>query len=172
MCARPTNFLPESASRNDVIPPKSLYHVQWTTSQCLCSCSCAITVRYCFVKSCQGISHLVHSLTMSSHLWGVSSHLWGVSSHFWGVSSHFWGVSSHFWGVSSHLWGVSSHLWQCVLSPLCVVRCVGFNAEKPAPDVLQDMMDRTQPTTQAPPTVGFRQVELKQHMCAFYRTRE
>ena len=149
MCARPTNLLPESASRNAAFCPQSLYHIQWTTLQCLSSCSCTITV-LCFVKSCKGISHLVHSLTMSSHLWGVSS--------------HFWGVSSHFWGVSSHLWGR-------VLSPLCVVRCVGFNAEKPAPDVLQDMMDRTQPTTQAPPTVGFRQVELQQHMCAFHCTR-
>ena len=96
---------------------------------------------------------------------GVSSLTFvGVSSlTFVGVSSlTSVGVSSlTSVGVSSHLCGrVLSPLWVCPLTSLCVVHCVRFNAEKPAPDVLQDMMDRTQPTTQAPPTVGFRQVEL------------
>ena len=38
------NFLPENASQNDTIFPKSLYRVYQTTSQCLSSYGCAIII--------------------------------------------------------------------------------------------------------------------------------
>ena len=42
--AQQTNFLPENASHNDTIFPKSLYGIYQTTQQYLCSNGCAIIV--------------------------------------------------------------------------------------------------------------------------------
>ena len=41
------NLLPENASQNDTIFPKSRYGIYQTTLQCLSSYGCAITVLYC-----------------------------------------------------------------------------------------------------------------------------
>ena len=44
--AQQTNLLPENASQNDGIFPKSQYGIYQTTSQCLSSYGCAIIVQY------------------------------------------------------------------------------------------------------------------------------
>ena len=44
--AQQTNFLPENASQNDAIFPKSQNGIYQTTSQCLSSYGCAIIVLY------------------------------------------------------------------------------------------------------------------------------
>ena len=44
-----TNLLPENASQNDAIFPKSRYGICQTTSQCLSSYGCAIIVLYFYI---------------------------------------------------------------------------------------------------------------------------
>ena len=48
--AQETNHLPEDASHNDAIFPKSLYLIYRTTSQCLSSYGCTITVVYILLR--------------------------------------------------------------------------------------------------------------------------
>ena len=61
--AQQTNLLPENASQNDAIFPKSRYGIYQTTSQWLRSYGCAIIVLYrmCILRMCHIYLHMKHT---------------------------------------------------------------------------------------------------------------